>query len=129
AMRYFITGDTIIIADKGLLPIAEVSHNGSEDVNVRVLSMNGAVNSASKWWDCGPFPTRRVRTRRGYEVTGTTNHPLLVAVPDEHDNHTRLVWKTIAEIKQGDYLVIDRSEALWPEQQVDSQPCYPEIAQ
>src|SRR5438876_330940 len=127
AMRYCVTGDTLVVTDDGLVPVAQVSQGGSEDIAIRVLSMNGATNTASKWWDCGAFPTRRVRTRRGYEVIGTTNHPLLVAVPGEVDGRTTLVWKTIADIKPGDYLVIDRSETLWPERQVDLRPFYPEI--
>src|SRR5437763_1429623 len=106
AMRYCVTGDTLVVTNDGLLPVAQVSQAGSEDIAIRVLSMNGATNTASKWWDCGAFPTRRVRTRRGYEVTGTTNHPLLVAVPGEADGRTTLVWKTIADIKPGDYLVL-----------------------
>src|SRR5438552_374384 len=70
AMRYCIIGDTLVITDSGLVPISEVSSSGSEDVSLRVLSIHGAGNTASKWWDCGEFPTLRVRTRRGYEITG-----------------------------------------------------------
>jgi DNA gyrase subunit A len=128
AMRYCVVGNTAVVTDKGLMPIAQLSNSGSEDVNLRVLSMHGATNSASKWWDSGLHPTRRVTTRRGYEVTGTTNHPLLVAVPGEN-GRTSLTWKTIEGIKPGDYLVLDRSEALWPQEQVDLRPFHPEIAE
>ena len=127
AMRYCVVGDTLLVTDKGLIPIAQVSAEGVEDVSVRVLSMHGQTNSASKWWDCGPFPTQRVTTQRGYSITGTTNHPLFVAVPDETTGRIKLAWKTIADVRPGDYLVIDRSEALWPGEQVELSGYYPEV--
>ncbi|MGH7194971.1 MAG: DNA gyrase subunit A, partial [Candidatus Saccharimonadales bacterium] len=128
AMRYCVTGDTLVVTDSGLVPMKLVSPAGGEDVAIRVLSRDGAINTASKWWDCGEFPTWRVKTQRGYEVTGTSNHPLLVAVPGETDGRTTLVWKTIAQLAVGDYVVLDRSSALWPEQAVDLRPLHPQIA-
>ena len=97
AMRYCVTGDTLVVTDAGLRRIDSVSPDGGEDVRLSVLSAHGHVNSASKWFDCGEFPVRRVRTRRGYEITGTTNHPLLTcgAGPDGLPTYT---WKTIAAV-------------------------------
>ncbi len=128
AMRYCVTGDTLVVTDAGLMPIEQMSQTGSEDINARVLSRDGAVNTASKWWDSGVFPTWRVRTQRGYEVTGTSNHPLLVAVPGENDGRITLVWKTIAQLIPGDFVVMDRSESLWPEQSVDLRALWPLFA-
>ena len=110
AMRYCITGNSLIIVKDGIKRIDQLS-SGTEDVDVQVLSLNGAINTASKWFDCGAFPTRRVQTQKGYEVTGTTNHPLLVCVPGE-DKRVQLVWKTIAQLEIGDYVVLDRSEGF-----------------
>jgi DNA gyrase subunit A len=125
AMRYCVTGDTLVVTGKGLVPISQISQPGVEDVAVRVLSKDGQTNTASKWWDCGAFPTWRVRTQRGYEITGTANHPLLVAAPHPADGRVTLTWKTIAELAVGDYVVLDRSTHLWPEQPVDLHPFYP----
>ena len=128
AMRYCVTGDTLVVTDRGLVRIDSLSPAGGEDVALRVLSMDGQVNTASKWFDCGEFPVRRVVTRRGYAVTGTTNHPLLVCVPGP-DKEATLIWKTIDQITPGDWLVLDRSEALWPEQLVDLRPFFPMLAE
>src|SRR5215472_9228455 len=128
AMRYCVTGDTLVVTDAGLVPISQLSPSGTEDIAARVLSRGGAINTASKWWDCGVFPTWRVTTHRGYEVTGTSNHPLLVAVPNDSDGRTSLVWKTIGELAIGDYVVLDRSDILWPEQAADLRPLFPETA-
>jgi len=129
AMRYCVTGDTLVVTDKGLVPISQISQPGVEDVSVRVLSKDGKTNAASKWWDCGTFPTWRVLTQRGYEVTGTANHPLLVAAPHDSDGHIMLTWKTIAQLAVGDYVVLDRCSVLWPEQPVDLHPFYPSVLQ
>jgi DNA gyrase subunit A len=126
AMRYCVAGDTLVVTDRGLQRIDALSSGGGEDVSLRVLSAGGQVNTASKWFDCGPFPTRRVTTRRGYEVTGTHNHPLLVCVPGP-DKEAVLVWKTIDQVAPGDWVVIDRGEALWPEEPVDLRPFQPHL--
>jgi len=125
AMRYCVTGDSLIVTKDGLQRMDRLSE-GEEDIQEQVLSLQGQVNTASKWFDCGAFPTRRIRTRRGYEVTGTTNHPLLICVPGQ-DKRVQLVWKTIADLQPGDYLVLDRSEALWPERPVDLRPFHPDL--
>ncbi len=129
AMRYCVTGDTLVVTDNGLIPINQISQPGVEDVSVRILSKDGQTNTASKWWDCGAFPTWSVRTQRGYEVTGTANHPLLVAAPDASDGRITLTWKTIAQLAVGDYVVMDRSTNLWPEQPVDLRSFYPPVLQ
>lgn len=127
AMRYCVTGDTLVVTDKGLVPINQLSQPGVEDIAVSVLSKDGETNTASKWWDCGAFPTWSVRTRRGYEVTGTSNHPLLVATPHDADGRVTLTWKTIAQLAVGDYVVMDRSTHLWPEQPVDLRSFYSSV--
>ncbi len=124
AMRYCVTGDTLVVTDRGLVRIDRLGPAEADDINIRVLSVGQEVNTASKWFNCGPFPTWRVQTRRGYEVTATANHPLLAWVPGEEGRGT-FVWKTVAELRPGDWLVLDRSGQLWPEEQVDLRPYHP----
>ncbi|MCX7643327.1 MAG: DNA gyrase subunit A, partial [Armatimonadetes bacterium] len=129
-MRYCVTGDTLVVTDKGLVPIAELGQDGDEvsegtkEISVKVLSFAGKVNSASRWFDSGVHPTLKVRTQHGYEITGTFNHPLLVCTPDAIGRPT-FVWKTLEQIQVGDFVVIDRSEKLWTEQIVDLRPYHP----
>ncbi len=125
AMRYCVTANTLVVTHNGLLPMGQVSA-GDEDIHAQVLSHGGVVHKASKWFDSGLHPTFRVRTRHGYEITGTSNHPLLVCRADG-EGRPSFVWKTIAELKTGDTLVLDRSETLWPEQAVDLRPLHPEV--
>ena len=128
AMRYCVTGDTRVVTDSGLRRIDSLGPDAGEDVDIRILSAQQRINTASKWFDCGPFPTLKVRTRRGYSVTGSENHPLLVCSSDR-SGRTKLVWKRMDALAQGDRVAIDRSEGFWPdvEQDVtDLHPNYPE---
>ena len=126
AMRYCLTGDALVLTEQGLERIDRLSSDGREDVARRVLSIGNKLRVASKWFDCGPFPTKRVMTRRGYEVTGTTNHPLLVCVPDP-DGRPAFTWKTVEHVRPGDRLVLDRSGLMWPERRVNLRMLHPEI--
>ncbi len=127
AMRYCCSGDALVVTARGLQRIDSISVDGREGIATRVLSRDGRVNAASKWFDCGTFPTQRVRTRRGYEVTGTLNHPLLVCLPGR-DGRTAFAWKTIGTITAGDWLVLDRSEVLWPDEPANLLPDHPVLA-
>ncbi len=124
AMRYCITGNTLTVTNKGLQRIENISE--SEDVDIKVLSHNQKVNTASKWFDCGEHSAFRVKTNRGYEITGTANHPLLVWGTAQN-NRPHFVWKTIDQLRKGDFLVIDRSETLWTKKEVALENFLPKI--
>jgi DNA gyrase subunit A len=115
AMRYCVVNNTLTVTGKGLRRIGNISEK--EDISIKVLSHNQKVNRASKWFDCGEHPTFRVKTNRGYEITGTANHPLLVW-ETANDNRPHFVWKTIDKLRKGDFLVLDRSEMLWTDEEV-----------
>jgi DNA gyrase subunit A len=126
AMRYCVTGDTLVATSKGMLPISKIS-DGPEDIEIQILSHGKVVNTASKWFDSGEHPTFRVKTRRGYEITGTSNHPLLVCCPDL-DGKPSFKWKTIDQLQVGDTLVLDRSEELWTTKPVNLTDYYPNVS-
>ncbi|HNU06700.1 MAG TPA: DNA gyrase subunit A, partial [Pyrinomonadaceae bacterium] len=115
AMRYCVTGDSMVVTGRGLVSIGELSDR--EEIAESVLSHGQKVNTASRWFDCGPHPVKKIRTKHGFEITGTDNHPLLVWEAGS-DLRPHFVWKTIAELRPGDFLVLDRSETLWPESEV-----------
>ena len=49
----------------------------------------------------------KVKTKFGYEIEGTINHPIVVLERDKNGK-PKLRWKTLAKIKPGDYVVINR---------------------
>jgi len=114
AMRYCVTGDTLVRTERGLLPIAELVpdtlENSEHPLHLGVLSFEGKVHQAERLFNSGRHPVKEVITDIGLRVTGTDNHPLLVWEPDRSGRpHFR--WKLISEIRPGDYLVVDRTPA------------------
>lgn len=125
AMRYCVTGDTLVITGRGLRRIDALSSDGAEEIDETVLSLGRTEQRAERWFDCGEHPTIRLRTRRGFELTGTHNHPVLVCAADP-DGRPRLGWKTLDTVGTGDRVVMDRSQSLWPTAMIDLRSMFPE---
>jgi DNA gyrase subunit A len=110
AMRYCIASDTRIAFKHGTHRIADIVDAASEsdnDVDLEVLDRLGRPVSASKLFHSGEHPTLRVRTREGYEVAGTHNHPLLCLV--SLAGVPMLLWKLLEEIEPGDRVALARA--------------------
>src|SRR5262249_52087559 len=67
---------------------------------------NGDLVRASKFFHSGEHPTLKLRTREGYELTGTHNHPVLCLVSVA--GVPTLLWKLLDEIQPGDRIVMQR---------------------
>lgn len=130
AMRYCLTGDALVRTAEGLIPISKLAsaEAGAEvAIDIAVRSAGGRTQRAERWFDCGEHPTLRVRTRYGYELTGTPNHPVLVCLADT-TGKPRLAWKTLDTLQVGDYLVIDRGVETHAGTPVDLTPYYPDLS-
>src|SRR5687767_13873054 len=84
AMRYCVAGDTRVATPRGTFRIEELAgglpQNSDADVALTVLDRLGRPTGVSKAFNSGEHPTLRLRTREGYELTGTENHPVLCLV-------------------------------------------------
>jgi DNA gyrase subunit A len=130
AMRYCLTGDALVRTAEGLIPISKLAsaEAGAEvAIDIAVRSAGGRTQRAERWFDCGEHPTLRVRTRYGYELTGTPNHPVLVCLADT-SGKPRLAWKTLDTLQVGEYLVIDRGIETQAGTPVDLSPYYPDLS-
>jgi DNA gyrase subunit A len=130
AMRYCLTGDALVRTAEGLIPISKLAsaEAGAEvAIDIAVRSAGGRTQRAERWFDCGEHPTLRVRTRYGYELIGTPNHPVLVCLADT-TGKPRLAWKTLDTLQVGDYLVIDRGVETHAGTPVDLTPYYPDLS-
>ncbi len=124
AMRYCITGDSMIVTDRCLEKVGEVSDK--EDISLKVLSMGKKVNQASKWFDSGIHPVLQIKTHRGYSLRGTFNHPILTLVQNQETGKPNFKWKLLENIEKGDFAVIDRSDTFWPEKEPSLKKYFPE---
>ncbi|OKJ37535.1 hypothetical protein AMK25_26775 [Micromonospora sp. TSRI0369] len=111
AMRYCVTADVRIRTVDGTVRIGDVvpdaAPSSETDVDLKVRDRNGDLVRASRFFHSGEHPTLRLRTREGYELTGTHNHPVLCLV--NVAGVPTLLWKLLAEIAPGDRVVLQRS--------------------
>jgi len=127
AMRRFIVGDdtglgkcvtkdTLIDTHRGLVPIGHMQPDSGmlpdtfmplEGWQVR---LGGEMVPIKSFYYGGYKPTRRVRTRYGFEVEGSLVHPLYARGAGGED------WRKTREIGVGDYLCVDRS-GMFPEEE------------
>ena len=75
AMRYCVTGDTLVPTDRALCRSGYFKkHN--EHVSA-FFPCAGVSIVASKWFDSGEHETISVKTNRGFALRGSYNHPVL----------------------------------------------------
>ncbi len=110
AMRYCETGASRIrLADgstRRLDSLADVAPNSEVDVDLKVLDREGNPVRATKFFHSGDHPTLRMRTREGFEVTGTHNHPVLCL--EQIAGVPMLQWKLLEEIEPGTRVIVSR---------------------
>src|SRR5438477_2819952 len=109
AMRYCIAGSTRVATSGGTVRIDSIACAESESdtaVHLEVLDRLGRPVRASKLFHSGSHPTKRVRTREGYELTGTENHPVLCLV--DALGVPMLLWKLLEVVRPGDRVAIAR---------------------
>ncbi len=124
AMRYCLSGDSLIITENGLERIDNISE--TEKINLKILSKDKRTHNASKWFDSGEHETIKITTDKGYFLIGSKNHPVLVLSKDDFGKPL-FVWKLLEQINEGDIAVIDRrQDDFWPEKEVDLTKYWPE---
>jgi DNA gyrase subunit A len=118
AMRYCLAADTRVETPTGTVRIGDIAADAAPDsdtdVDLEVLDRLGRPVHASKLFHSGEHPTLRLRTREGYELTGTHNHPVLCLV--DMVGVPLLLWKRLDEIAQGDRVLLarmDRDDETW----------------
>ena len=113
AMRYCVTADTRVRAVAGTVRIdalvPDAVPESDNEVDIEVLDRLGRPVRASKLFHSGEHPTLRLRTREGYELTGTHNHPVLCLV--DMAGVPLLLWKLLAEIEPRDRVLLARTPA------------------
>ncbi|MFH0927403.1 MAG: DNA gyrase subunit A, partial [Candidatus Micrarchaeota archaeon] len=112
AMRYCITGDSLLPTKNGLFPISTLSKEKEAKINEHILSFDGKENKASKFFNSGLHRIIKIQTEQGYSIRGSYNHPLLCWAP-QASGKPRLVWKTLEKICKGDIVVLHRGRSIF----------------
>lgn len=110
AMRYCVTGDTLVRTVAGTRRIADlapVRPESDADIETKILDRNGDPVLASKLFHSGEHPTIRTRTAEGFELIGTRNHPVLCL--EQVAGVPMLLWRLLEEVTPGTYVEIGRA--------------------
>jgi len=117
AMRYCLTGDSLVLTENGLVPVEDLYKGSKQEASIKtkVLSLGRKINEAVKWFDSGEHPTIKVITGHGFSIEGSHNHPILTWSKKKETGLPHFKWKLLSEVGIGDIVVIDRtSDMLWP---------------
>ncbi|HUN78091.1 MAG TPA: DNA gyrase subunit A [Solirubrobacteraceae bacterium] len=111
AMRYCVTGDTQVRLPHGTARIRDLAEgltaDSERDIDIEVLDRLGRRVHASRIFHSGEHPVLTLRTREGYELTGSENHPVLCLV--DMLGVPLLLWKRLDELKTGERVVMNRT--------------------
>jgi len=121
AMRYCITGDSLILTDKGILPINNISRETK--INMKILSYNGKKNPASKFFNSGKHNIVELETKLGYKLRGSYNHPLMCWTYDT--GFPQIEWKLLENITKEDIILINRGSNLFAKKPLGLNQYYP----
>ncbi|MBA3690737.1 MAG: DNA gyrase subunit A, partial [Actinobacteria bacterium] len=114
AYRYCVTGDTLVRRANGsTVRIADLVPDATPDsdhpIEEKMADRNGEPVGASMLFHSGVRDTLRIRTREGFALQGTRNHPVLCLV--NVAGVPLLLWKLLEEIVPGDRAVLQRRVA------------------
>ncbi len=106
-----IASGTLVFSNQGLRPIESLATNTEPGeyvpINLGVVGLEGP-EQASHFYDGGISPTKRFRTRFGYEIEVTPEHPLLQVT-----SNGTAEWARAEELKVGDFVAIQRGQNMF----------------
>ncbi|MGH3923520.1 MAG: DNA gyrase subunit A, partial [Pseudonocardiaceae bacterium] len=113
AMRYCVIAGTRIPTRNGTVRVADLAGdmppNSEREAAFEAVDRLGRPVRVSKVFHSGEHPTLRLATREGFELTGTSNHPVLCLV--DMLGVPLLLWKLLDEVRVGDRVLISRSSS------------------
>jgi DNA gyrase subunit A len=110
AMRYCVSGDTRVRTGDGTVRLDQLFEdaepNSTVECALKVMGRRGQPVRADAFFHSGTHRVLKMRTKEGFALRGTANHPVLclatvAGVPI-------LQWKLFEELRPGDKVAIDR---------------------
>ncbi|HVS47072.1 MAG TPA: LAGLIDADG family homing endonuclease, partial [Verrucomicrobiae bacterium] len=116
-----LVGGSMVTTDRGLMRLNRLGNidDGAkwQDVSFNVLTDEGP-RAATKFYVNGVEPTRRIRTKNGYSITGTAMHRIKVLDPVSGE----LAWKRFAEVSPDDVVALSMGKLVGSPQRVALPP-------
>lgn len=104
-----ITGDSLIMTEDGIVPIEKYKTdiNGFTDKQIEIVDNRERLKT-DKFFQEKANQTIRIATKKGYELEGTPEHPILVFQKD-----LSITFKRLEDIQHGDYACISRGRCYF----------------
>ncbi len=106
-----VAGPTLVLTDKGMIPIETLGAGTKPDtyspIDLQVTGLSGPER-VSHLYNGGRSLTKRIRTRLGFGIEVTPEHPLLKL----HENG-ETDWTVAHQLQVGDYVAIQRGQRLF----------------
>ena len=105
------SADSLVLTTRGMIEIGRLAYGTRADEAVPIeLTVHGieGPEPATRLYDGGESDTLRIRTRLGYTVEVTPEHPLLVL-----ESAGALNWRRADALKTGDYLALQRGQRMF----------------
>ncbi len=102
-----INQNSIIFSEQGIIPLGQVGNlkkKGFQKKQMEVYS-NPGPQKTSHFYNNGKSRTIKIRTHQGYELEGTSNHPIVVL-----NRKGEKEFRELKDIKKNDYAAIQRGQ-------------------
>jgi DNA mismatch repair protein MutS len=104
--------DTYIFSEKGILPIKwfkpkDIAAESFKDIKIKLVGLGG-IDETSHFYSDGLKPSIKIKSRLGYFIEGSENHPILV-----RNSLGKELWKLLSDVSKEDYIIINRKNNLW----------------
>jgi len=123
AMRYCVSGDTLLLTDQGITEIKKISSKSEDKIKINILNYQGKKKFATKFFNSGKHQIIKIITEQGYEIRGSYNHPLLLWGLNEF-GQPYFYWKTLENINKNDYLLLSRGSSLFSKKDLSLEEFY-----
>ena len=125
AMRYCVTGDTMVLTGGGIVPIGEISDKEEAAVNLKILNYQGETKKASRFFNSGKHDIIKAVTEQGYEIRGSYNHPVLCWQSNDFGMPS-LKWKLLEDVTKDDYVVMNRGFSMFSKTDLSLEGYHPD---
>jgi len=127
AMRYCVTGDTLILTEKGIIPIKDISSTKKEaKISLKIKSYNGKTNKVVKFFNSGKHKIIKIETNNGFQLKSSKNHPVLCWTKNEFGIPVT-EWKLLEQITTEDHIIINRKHSLFSSKNPNLKKFHPTI--
>lgn len=110
AISKCVVGDTMVITDRGMMPIRSLYRGESPDTfrkDPMGVASEAGTKTAVEFYYGGERPVLRVKLGDGRELSGTPNHQVRVGCAEGY------LWRRLDELQPGDYVAIRLGANMW----------------